>query len=141
VHRDPAERPPIPAPHPSPGPQLPPWFWRPIPPPPTRSASGLREFFERDPLLRLLPQPFRNWALGALENTPEHVAGIVADAIPLEGEPKEAAAATLRALARYMQGQRWSPPPNRDPRFDMPPARPFPSVPGETIIPGPTIRF
>lgn len=133
VHRDPGRPPPyVPRP-PTSGPIL--------APPSDRSSRGLRDFFERDPLLRMLPQPFRNWALGGLEKAPEGIAGIIADQIPLEGEQKEAVAALLRALALFMQGQRWSPPPSRDPRFDMPPARPFPSVPGQTIIPGPTLRF
>ena len=133
LHRDPGRPPPyVPRP-----PTL-----DPIPAPPSdRSPRGLRDFFERDPLLRMLPQPFRDWALGGLEKAPEGIAGIIADQIPLEGEQKEAIAATLRALALFMQGRRWSPPPSRDPRFDMPPARPFPSVPGQTIIPGPTFRF
>lgn len=139
LHRDPVPGPSITVPHPGPQPQLPPWFWRPIPPPPPRTARGLREFFERDPLLRMLPQPFRNWALSGLESAPEAIAGVIADQVPLEGEQKEAAAATLRALARYMQGRTWSPPPSRDPRFDMPPAQPFPSVPGQTIVPLPSI--
>ena len=135
LHRDPmAPITPIGTPSP-----LPPWSWRPIPPAPPRTSDGLRDFFERDPLLRLLPQPFRNWALSGLERTPEAIASVIADQVPLEGEAKEAAAATLRALARHMMGQSWSPPPNRDPRFDMPPAQPFPSVPGQTIIPLPGI--
>jgi outer membrane protein OmpA-like peptidoglycan-associated protein len=138
LHRDPSQ--PLPPVGGSPQP-LPPWFWRPIPPAPPRTANGLRQFFERDPLLRLLPQPLRDWALSGLEHAPEGIAGAIANQLPFEGEMREAVDATLRALARYMMGESWSPPPSRDPRFDMPPAQSFPSAPGQTIISSPTIRF
>jgi outer membrane protein OmpA-like peptidoglycan-associated protein len=122
---------------PGPGaPTLPPDLYRTIPPP-VRSHDGLRQFFERDPLLRSLPDFLRNAAVDGLMSAPDAVARQVAGQMPA-GERRDAVEAILRALAAYMTGHTWSPPPDRDPRFDMPPPHPFPSAPGQFILHGPT---
>lgn len=121
-------------------PTLRPDIFRPVPPPPAPSRDGLRQFFESDSLLRALPDFLRSAAIDGLMSAPNAIAGQIAEQLPA-GETRDAVEGILRALAGYMTGKTWSPPPSRDPRFDMPPAMSFPSSPGQVIIPGPTIRF
>lgn len=102
-------------------------------PPPVRNHNGLRQFFEHDPLLRKLPRWLRDKAVDGLMSAPDAVARQIAKQLPT-GQTRDAIEAILRALAAYMTGHTWSPPPSRDPRFDMPPSHPFPSAPGQHIF-------
>jgi outer membrane protein OmpA-like peptidoglycan-associated protein len=127
-----------------PGPRLPSAeeIMRPVPPPP-RTSDGLRSFFERDPLLRLLPPALRGRAIDGLMRADEAAVGALLGQVDLDGTQRRALDALLRALLRYMKGERWTPP-VAPPPSRLPPGAgptPFPRAPGERIFMLPPLRF
>jgi outer membrane protein OmpA-like peptidoglycan-associated protein len=118
-------------------------IFRPVPPPPARTADGLRSFFERDPLLRLLPPALRSRAIDGLMRVDEAIAGAIVGEMDLDPTARRALTETLRALLRYMKGERWTPPP-APPPSRLPPdfgSHRFPRAPGERIFTLPPFRF
>jgi hypothetical protein len=115
---------------------------RPVPPP-ARTTDGLRSFFERDPLLRLLPPGLRSRAIDGLMRADEAIAGAIVGQLDFDATTRRAITETLRALLRYMKGERWTPPP-APPPSRLPPdfgSHRFPRAPGERIFMLPPIRF
>ena len=130
------ERPPIYTPGPTPQPE---WN-KPIPPaPPTRDP--IEEALDRDPLLRSLPKFVRDPLKDALKRGDEMLVDEAVDALNVDGKTKNAVKAAAKALLRILRGEKWKPP--IPPLHEPPPsnAPPFPKMPGEVIIPGPTWRF
>lgn len=123
---------------------LPPDFWRKLPSPP-RTRVGLRNFLERDPLLRLLPDFLRERALSALDRTDEEaVEAVIGQIEGLDSTTQQAVTALLQALLRYMKGERWepplAPPPSRLPPEVREPGQTY-QAPGERIFTLPPIKF
>lgn len=114
---------------------------QPIPRVPASKDEWLKGALERDPLLRKLPEWARKKAIDALKDADEKAADAIIDALPFDGEYKEAAKAAMKALLQTLKGRKFKPPPDppKIPDWDKAPG--FPKMPGEMIFKLPPIRF
>jgi outer membrane protein OmpA-like peptidoglycan-associated protein len=110
---------------------------------PQPSGEWLEEALKRDPLLKQLPKPLRDKAIGALKDADEKAADAIIDAVPFDDEYKKAAKAAMKALLQTLKGRKFKPPPEppRGIPEDMLKTPGFPKAPGEMIFKLPPIRF
>ena len=85
---------------------------QPIPRVPASKDEWLKGALERDPLLRKLPEWARKKAIDALKDADEKAADAIIDALPFDGEYKEAAKAAMKALLQTLKGRKFKPPPD-----------------------------
>ncbi|HEX2079019.1 MAG TPA: DUF4157 domain-containing protein, partial [Longimicrobium sp.] len=126
-----------------PGPRRPPppEIFRPIPAPP-KQPDKLRQFFDDQPLLRVLPKSLRDKAVDALVKVDEKaVEGIVGKLEEMDSDTAGMLKNTLIAMLKYMKGEKWVPPTPRPERLPPPPDYSFPRMPGEQIYTIPVYEF
>lgn len=110
---------------------------------PGPARDWLENALRKDPVLKALPDWAREKAIDALKDIDETAADEVLDALPFDDKYKSAAKSAMKALLQTLKGKKWEAPPTspykRQPEWqDLPSG---PSVPGETIFKGPTIRW
>ena len=103
--------------------------------------NWLEEALKKDPIIKSLPDWARDKVINALKDADEMLAQKVIDALPLDAKTKAAVRAVVKSLLQLAKGKKFKVPeaPPRPPDFG--PSPQFPKMPGEVIIPGPTIRF
>lgn len=96
---------------------------------------------KKDPLLRELPDWMREKVIDALKDGDEMAAEKIIDALPLDDKAKAVFQAVAKSLLQLAKGKKTTLPetPSRTPDFGPNPG--FPSLPGQTIIPGPTWKW
>ncbi|UYQ93543.1 DUF4157 domain-containing protein [Chitinophaga horti] len=104
--------------------------------------TPIEAWAEDDPLLKTLLTPgLKKELIDAIKDGDEIIAEKILDALPIEDKLKSALKATAKGLLQWAKGKRWTPP--EPPLHPMPPsgAPPYQPAPGETIIPGPSLKF
>ena len=109
----------------------------------TSPKEWLKDALERDDLVKSLPKWMRDKVVDALKDGDEKLAEKVIDALPLDGKVKAAVQAVAKSILQMLKGKTFTPPTPQPPQYQQPPstAPPFPSMPGQVIIPGPTFRW
>jgi len=104
--------------------------------------NWLEEALKNDPIIKkLLAGWMRDSVIDALKDGDEMLAEKIIDALPLDDKTKTAIQAVAKSLLQMAKGKKFKVPEPPSRQSDFGPKPEFPKMPGEVIIPGPTIRF
>ncbi len=121
-----------PTPDPLPGPRLPNVQ--------ALSREWVKDHFEHDPLLKVLPKFARDQLATALKDGDELAAMAIIGSLNL-GDKTAAVTAAVKALLEVLKGRTYHPPPTPPVQPDFGPPRTLPKAPGEKILTLPPINL
>jgi outer membrane protein OmpA-like peptidoglycan-associated protein len=115
----------------------------PIPKTDMPSKEWLKDAVEQDKIVKSLPSWMKDKVVEALKDADEKIVEKAIDALPLDGKTKAAVQAAAKTVLQMLKGKKFTPPVPQPPQYQQPPSNipPFPKMPGEVLIPGPTFKF